>query len=218
MYINEIPENSKISIDFNTETSAANIETTIKKRGKNNSTEKVAVANVTRVKGKVINLNGFKGKITVSYIKEGSERPEVWNFVRVHYDRDNKEYLISTTLESKRVERRRTYRVAMGVNATLKLENDDKEYSCTIHDISVTGIGLRMPPIEKGAIGKRFKLSFKDTKEYVAFTINCKCVREAPCGKNLMTYGCTFRATDDLLTYIRRKQRAEKEKEKQKKR
>lgn len=205
MFIDEIPVNSKITLDFNYISKATKLDTTVKRVGSTGKAGKSIIAEVARVDNKIVNINDFRGKITVRFLKPGSKRYEVWKQVRIRYDRINKEYIIFTPKASEKHERRSSPRVPLGLGATVQIEGDARRRNCTIRDISKTGIGIRMEALDFSTIGKRFEISFTDKHEFTSFTVNSRCVREVDSDNTVKIYGCTIKTTPDLLSYIRRK-------------
>ncbi len=205
MFIDEIPINSKITIEFNYVTKATKLDTTVKKAGSTGKAGKCIVAEVARVDNKIVNINNFRGKVNVRFLGAGAKRYEVWKQVQVKYDRINKEYVIITPKSSEKHERRSSPRIPMGLGATVQIEDDGRRHNCTISDISKTGIGLRMEALDFNPIGKRFEITFTDKHEFASFTVNSRCVREIDGDGSLKIYGCTIKATQDLLAYIQKK-------------
>ena len=205
MYIDEIPANSKITIEFNYVTKATKLETTVKKAGTTGKAGKCIIAEVARVDNKIVNINNFRGKISVRFLGPGAKRFEVWKQVQVKYDRINKEYVISTPKASEKHERRSSPRIPIGLGATVQIEGDGRRHNCTIRDISKTGIGLRMEPLDFNPIGLRFDITFTDKAEFVTFTVKSRCVREVNTDNSVKIYGCTIKITQDLLAYIQKK-------------
>ena len=206
MYIDEIPVNSKITIVFNYVTKSTNLETTVKKVGVTGKTNRCIIANVARVDSKIVNINNFRGNITVRYTKQGAIRSDIWKQVRVKYDRVNKEYVILTPKPSEKQERRQSLRIPLGMGATAQIEGDARRHNCTVYDISKTGVGIRMEALDFKAIGKVFMVSFTDKEEFATFTIRCRCVREVNDESKIKVYGCTLKTSPELLAYIRKKQ------------
>ena len=206
MYIDEIPVNAPISIAFNYVTKATNIETTVKRAGSESKVNRCIIANVARVDSKIVNINNFRGNITVRYTKKGAVRSEVWKQVRVKYDRQNKEYIIITPKPSEKQERRLALRIPLGIGATVQVEGDARRHNCTVYDISKTGIGLRMETLDYKALGRGFLVNFSDQSEFATFLINGRCVREVDNDSKIKIYGCTIRTSPELLAYVRKKQ------------
>lgn len=205
MYIDEIPANSKITIEFNYVTKATKLETTVKKAGTTGKAGKCVIAEVARVDNKIVNINNFRGKISVRFLSPGAKRYEVWKQVQVKYDRISKEYVISTPKASEKHERRSSPRVPLGLAATVQVESDGRRHNCTIRDISKTGIGIRMEALDYNPIGQRFDITFTDKVEFVTFTVHSRCVRVVDNENSIKIYGCTIRATQDILAYIQKK-------------
>ena len=206
MYIDEIPANSKITIVFNYVTKSTNIETTVKRAGSTGKANRCIITEVARVDSKIVNINNFRGNITIRYTKRGAVRCDVWTQVRVKYDRINKEYVILTPKASEKQERRLATRIPLGLGATVLIEGDARRHNCTVHDISKTGVGIRMEALDFKAIGKGFMVSFTDKNEFTSFTISCRCVREVDDDSKIKIYGCTIKKSPELLSYIRKKQ------------
>ncbi|MCR5507318.1 MAG: PilZ domain-containing protein [Lachnospiraceae bacterium] len=205
MFIDEIPAKSKITIDFNYVSKATKLDTTVKRAGTTGKAGKCIIADVARVDNKIVNINNFRGKVTVRYLGPGAKRYEVWKQVQIKYDRVNKEYIIITPKASEKHERRSSQRVPLGLGATVQIEGDARRHNCTIRDISKTGIGIRMEALDFNAIGKRFEITFTDKHEFVSFTVNSRCVREVDGDNSVKIYGCTIKTTQDLLQYIQKK-------------
>ena len=206
MFIDEIPIGSKITIAFNYVTKATNIETTIKRVDQHGKSSKCIIANVARVDSKIVNINNFRGNITVRYSKPGAVRCEVWKQVKVVYNRKDKEYIIITPRASEKQERRLALRIPLGIGATVQVEGDARRHNCTVYDISKTGIGLRMETLDYKAIGRGFLVNFSDQSEFATFLINGRCVREVDDESKIKIYGCTIRSSPELLAYVRKKQ------------
>lgn len=205
MFIDEIPVNSKITINFKYVTKSTHLETTVKRPGSTGKAGKCIITNVARVDSKIVNINNFRGNISVHFIKQGAKRYEVWNNVQVKYDRINKEYIIISPKASEKYERRSAPRIPLGMGATVQIEGDARRHNCTIRDISKTGIGIRMEPLSFKAIGKRFDVTFSDKNELISFDISCRCVREEENDSKLKIYGCTIKTSPELLSYIKKR-------------
>ncbi len=205
MFIDEIPLNSKITLDFNYVSKATKLDTTVKRVGATGKAGKCIIADVARVDNKIVNINNFRGKITLRFLGPGAKRYEVWKQVQIKYDRINKEYIIMSPKASEKHERRSSQRIPMGLGATVQIEDDARRRNCTIRDISKTGIGLRMEALDFSTIGKRFDISFTDKHEFVTFTVIGRCVREIDSDNSVKIYGCTIRTSQDLLAYIQKK-------------
>lgn len=206
MFIDEIPINSKITIAFNYVTKSTNIETTIKKVSTNTKVNRCIIANVARVDSKIVNINNFRGNITVRYARPGAVRCEVWKQVKVVYSRSNKEYILITPKASEKQERRQALRIPMGLGATVQIEGDARRHNCTLYDISKTGMGIRMEALDYKAIGRGFMVNFSDQGELAAFRISGRCVREVEDESKVKIYGCTIKTSPELLAYVRKKQ------------
>lgn len=205
MFIDEIPVNSKITIEFNYVTKATKLDTTVRRAGSTGKAGKCIIADVARVDNKIVNINNFRGKITVRFLAPGAKRYEVWKQVQVKYDRINKEYILITPKASQKHERRSSQRVPMGLGATVQIEGDARRRNCTIRDISKTGIGIRMEALDISTLGRRFDITFTDKAEFVSFTVRSRCVREIDTDNKIRIYGCTIKATQDVLAYIQKK-------------
>ncbi|MCR4807165.1 MAG: PilZ domain-containing protein [Lachnospiraceae bacterium] len=205
MFIDEIPANSKITIEFNYATKATKLDTTVKRVGATGKAGKCIIADVARVDNKIVNINDFRGRISVRYLAPGAKRYELWKQVRVKYDRVNKEYVIISPKTSEKHERRSSQRIPLGLGATVQIEGDARRRNCTIRDISKTGIGIRMEALDFSPIGRGFDITFTDKVEFVSFTIRSRCVREVDRDNSMKIYGCTIRATQDVLAYIQKK-------------
>ena len=206
MYIDQIPVRSKISISFDYVAKSTNLETTVKRAGAPSNDGRIIITDAVRVNGKVVNINNFRGRITVQFTQPGAARCEIWKHVRVKYDRVNKEYHLIAQRSSEKHERRKAPRFPIGLGATVQVTGDQRRHNCTIYDISTTGVGLRMEALNYSAIGRWFEVSFTDKSELISLTINCRCVREVDKDGKVKIYGCTLKKTADLLTYIRKKQ------------
>ena len=205
MFIDEIPANSKITIDFNYVSKATKLDTTVKRVGATGKAGKCIIADVARVDNKIVNINNFRGRVTVRFLSPGARRYEVWKQVQIRYDRVNKEYIIITPKASEKHERRSSQRIPMGLGATVQIEGDARRRNCTIRDISKTGVGIRMEPLDFSPIGRRFDISFTDKQEFVTFTLNSRCVREVDSEDKIKIYGCTIKTSRDLQAYIQQK-------------
>ena len=69
MFIDEIPANSTITIDFNYVTKATKLEHTVKRVGNTGKASKCIIADVARVDNKIVNINNFRGKVAVRFLK-----------------------------------------------------------------------------------------------------------------------------------------------------
>lgn len=206
MFIDQIPANSKISIAFDYVTKAANLDATVKHAGLSSGANRSVITDVVRIDGKIVNINNFRGKISVRFTKPGAARSELWKNVKVKYDRLNREYIITAQKESEKLERRGAPRFPLGLGATALIIGDSRRHNCTIHNISKTGLALRMEALNYKAIGKSLTVSFSDKAEFAAFTVSCRCVREVNNDEKIKIYGCTLKKTPELNAYIRRKQ------------
>ena len=206
MYIDQIPVRSKITISFDYVTKSTSLDAFVLRAAVSSNGSRSIVTDVVRIDGKIVNINNFRGKISVRFVKQGATRCEIWKQVKVKYDRANKEYIITTQKESEKHERRKAQRVPLGVGATVQVAGDLRRHNGTIYDISTTGLGLRMEALNYNAIGRGFTVNFSDKKEFVSFKINCRCVREVDRGNKIMVYGCTLKKYPELITYIRKKQ------------
>lgn len=206
MYIDQIPAKSKITLSFDYVTKSANLETTAKRTSLSGNGERSLIADVVRIDGKIVNINNFRGKISVRFIKQGAPRCEIWKQVKVKYDRANREYVITTQKESEKHERRKAPRIPLGIGATAQVVGDSRRHNCTIYDISTTGLGLRMEALNYNAIGRGLTVSFSDKKEFATFKISCRCVREVDRSDTIKIYGCTLKKYPELIAYIRKKQ------------
>ncbi|MBR5766354.1 MAG: PilZ domain-containing protein [Lachnospiraceae bacterium] len=206
MYIDQIPVRSKITISFDYVTKSTSLDAFVLRAAVSSNGSRSIVTDVVRIDGKIVNINNFRGKVSVRFIQQGSSRSELWKHVNVKYDRAKKEYIISTQKSSEKHERRKAPRIPLGVGATVQIEGDSRRRNCTIHDISVTGVGLRMEALNYKAIGKNLTVSFSDKSEFVSLDINCRCVREVNNEEKVKIYGCTLKKSQDLLDYIRKKQ------------
>lgn len=206
MYIDQIPANSKITIAFDYVSKATNLDATVKRGGISSGVNRSVITDVVRIDGKIVNINNFRGKISVRFTKPGAARSELWKNVKVKYDRISKEYVIIAQKESEKHERRSAPRFPLGLGATALIDGDSRRHNCTIHNISKTGMGLRMEALSYKAIGKGLKVTFSDKGEFATFTVNCRCVREVDNDGKIKIYGCTLKKTPELNAYIRRKQ------------
>ena len=206
MYIDQIPANSKITIAFDYVTKSTKLDATVKGASLSPNGDRSVITDVVKVDGKIVNINNFRGKVSVSFASRGTSRSELWKQVKVKYDRVKKEYVLSTKKESEKHERRKAQRIPLGLGATVQIDGDSRRHNCTIFDISTTGVGLRMETLNYNAVGKDLTLSFSDKAEFATFNVNCRCVREVNRDNNKSIYGCTIRRSQDLLAYIRKKQ------------
>ncbi|MCR5357583.1 MAG: PilZ domain-containing protein [Lachnospiraceae bacterium] len=206
MLIDQIPAKSKITIAFDYVTKSTKLEATVKRGTLSSNGDRSVITDVVRVDGKIVNINNFRGKVSVDFIEPGASRSELWKQVKVKYDRAAKEYVLSTKKESEKHERRKAQRFPLGLGATAQISGDSRRHNCTIYDISVTGVGLRMETLNYSAIGRDLTLNFSDKAEMATFTVSCRCVREVEKTNNKSIYGCTLKKSQDLLAYIRKKQ------------
>lgn len=206
MYIDEIPANSKITISFDYVTKSTKLDATVKRVSISANGDRSVITDVVRIDGKIVNINNFRGKVSVHFVGRGESRSLLWNHVKVKYDRAKKEYVFSSKKESERHERRKAQRIPLGVGATVLLKGDSRRHNCTIYDISQTGMGLRMETLLYNAIGRDLTVNFSDKGELATFTVSCRCVREVNRDNKISIYGCTLKKSPELIAYIRKKQ------------
>lgn len=202
MHINEIPENSKITIiasigrdyiEFNT-------------RVINKSGEFVLVDLITNEEGKVIGFTSDKITLDVSWVEEEEKPPYMWRNVRIaNVKKGGKAYhILAQTADGRKENRRGAYRLYLGAESALDVPGQAKNVRVILKDISSTGFAFVYA--EELAIGMMCRVHVSIDNTRIGLTGNI--VRKQVLDNGNIVYGCHMdKFSKELEKFIAQKQR-----------
>ncbi|MFI3176090.1 MAG: PilZ domain-containing protein [Eubacteriales bacterium] len=162
---------------------------------------------------KVVNFKGDHFTYEILAIPQGNEpKPFLWKqaAVTLMKNAEGKLYhVIVTDQEGKQVNRRASYRLFMGCDAMMQLEENGKEVETFLRDISATGFSIVCSDTLTLNSGTNLTLMFHDEETDVKFKLHGKVVRVAPIeNQPSVVYGCKLRTESPYVhKYVVEKQR-----------
>lgn len=172
-----------------------------------------AVANPVRRDGKIVMLSMAIGIVySVQAFNAEDEKMYEWNNVRPQLVtlKDGKKYLILINKNNmKALNRRKSYRVWLGVTGVAKFGNDRTTYDVIVKDISATGIAI----IVREALGELLPnsvvhINFFDEDTETTFNINALFLRREELDENRTLIACRLTTeSKDINKFIRDKER-----------
>ncbi len=162
---------------------------------------------------KVVNFKGDHFSYEILAIPQGEEqKPLLWKqaAVTLMKNAEGKLYhVIVADQEGKQVNRRASYRLFMGCDATMQLEENGKDIETFLKDISATGFSIVCSETMTLDRGANITLTFHDEETDVKFKLYGKVVRMAPIENQAsVVYGCKLRTESPYVhKYVVEKQR-----------
>lgn len=202
MHINEIPQNSKITviasinkdyIEFNTHVLGT-------------SGEYVLVEVIKNDEGKVIGFTSDKISLDVSYVEEEKKPPFIWRNVKIgNFKKGNNAYhVLAQTEEGRRENRRGAYRLYLGEDCMLDVPGYVKATKVILKDISSTGFAFLYN--EELPLGTLCRIHCMVDNTKIALT--GAIVRTQTLDNGNIVYGCHMdNFSKELEKFIAKKQR-----------
>lgn len=194
MYINEVEIGStlKVIVDLNKNNTLV-LETTIKELG-NKSVKNMfyIVVDPLYYNEKLLNFGEIKCRIEIVNLKDN--RVYAFNDVIIKSvnRNDKKEHYMFSGISVKPLNRREAVRVPFNETVVVKIGSDKKRYVGVTHDLSATGISIRLKCSLDVNVGDSFSASFEYKKLGLSYKVNGVVVRCVAEGENSTLLGCAM--------------------------
>lgn len=208
MYLWEIPKTDNVVISFDIKEKRFDFNTALipAKAKEENS----IYAEPVIISGKTLRIDARCKNMTIRYLNRRSGRTHVWEGVSVIYEKPPKDmYIITSAKDSVQVNRRRAVRISVNKKSECKVSLLDGNYSCTINDISVTGIGINIDVslANKNLYHRTISTFFKDQNLKKRFDIQARCLHCTPIDARIVRCGCEIISVEPPINeYINAKQ------------
>ncbi|MCM1107035.1 MAG: PilZ domain-containing protein [Blautia sp.] len=233
MYINELPEGTRLTITASAEDKQATLESEILPLTQNDldflaellarSKFRACVA-VTLFVSDNQTINFASPNVQCDCIGIFEELPYMWENVKIvkfALPDAGRQHVIFSSHDARSFNRRKDFRLWLGEECTLTYGSPAVTKRGTIRDFSVTGMGLLVSPDIKIAPGTRIRVQFSERKKVgeeeqtIVYTVFVCAVRFAPVNARNQIIGC--RIIDggrDYVGYFYKKQRESMQREK----
>lgn len=206
--LDDLEINQSLVINFLLEGKTFEFETIIKNKNKSQT-----YLEPIRIEDKILGLNNPNIKINLILNRENN-KPVVWercNLVTIR-DKDlNSFYKVEGSLKGREINRRKDFRVFIGLQGEVLLGANRSVQTGTIKDLSSSGFSVIFDKLEiKAKVGDLARITFDDKELNYHIVLMGKIVREEELEDGRIIYGCVFiKYYSTIGEYLNLKQREE---------
>ncbi|MCR4908243.1 MAG: PilZ domain-containing protein [Lachnospiraceae bacterium] len=208
MFLGELPKTGKIIISFELQDQAFEFTTDLIDDAL--SDPHIACAVPISTGGCNLHIDHRCANLCIRYQNLESGEVYLWENARIRYSEDPApRYIIMSPDSSRQFNRRGAVRVPVNFDTECSISDIDGVYPCTIHDVSITGIGVNFDISIAGQElkGREVSTRFYDEVINKAFRIKGRCVQTTRLTGGTVRCGCEILEVEPSINeYINFKQ------------
>lgn len=215
MKITELPVGSSMNVRSSRGLDYVDFETRIVKVLPE---ENAVLVDAITKNGKPLSFQSSNIVNVVSVVSKDEEKVYPYHNTEITYHKEKDEnhemkyyHRIETVEDVEPANRRKYYRVFLGLEGIMQGGEHRRTYEVTVRDVSVGGLAVMCPPEVDLSTGTRVRVTFLDNQLGKEFRLRCVVVRKTALSPTKVVYGCALPQISNAIgQYVAEKQRDER--------